>query len=123
MSQLAPLGSPENWVDQEGWINATLEQVEKDFRLQGINISLTKGKRDYAILVQEVVEVMRSVDLINHDKFAGLLYQLDLSEKKMISKLHRSSPENIYQTVAHEIIKRCFEKVWWRNHFKSDSNL
>ncbi len=123
MSQIAPLGSPKNWVDQEVWINATLEQVEKDFRLQGLDISLTKGKREYPELVSELVDLMESLDLLNHDKFAGLLYQLDISEKKMISRLHRSNPENIYAMVAHEIIKRCFEKVWWRNHFKSDSNL
>lgn len=110
-------GLPEKWNDHPDLIDKTLAQVEKDFALQGLSLSLKMDSRDYSEIVAFLAEKMESLDLVHSGKLTSILYQIDLSEKELRKELPNSSPEQLYFVLAEKVIKRCFQKVWTRKIF------
>lgn len=92
-----------------------IEQTNKDFALanENIDIPLDIFPFELKVLLQEKI-----LKLINH-KFAeylNLLYIIDVSEEE-IKKLDGSDVFKLSEDVAFLILKREWQKVWFRNKY------
>jgi hypothetical protein len=92
-----------------------VEQTNKDFALanESIDVPLDVFPLHFKECVQEKV-----YKLIQH-KFAeylNLLYIIDVSESE-IKKLNGSDIEELSEQVTFLILKREWQKVWFRNKF------
>ena len=92
-----------------------IEQTNKDFALanEAIDIPLSIFPFQFKELVHEKI-----IKLINH-KFAeylNLLYIIDVSEEQ-IKKLDGSDIVQLAEQVTFLILKREWQKVWFRNKY------
>jgi hypothetical protein len=94
----------------------TLEQIEKDFRLQGIDLTFEDRGLEYPLLVSALSEKLQSAGLHESVALRPLLYQLDISEKYIEQEITGNPEESAL--LADAIIKRCFAKVVYRKRFQ-----
>lgn len=92
-----------------------IEQTNKDFALanENIDIPLDIFPFELKLLIQEKI-----IKLINY-KFAeylNLLYIIDVSEDQ-IKKLDGSNAFKLSEDVTFLILKREWQKVWFRNKY------
>jgi hypothetical protein len=107
--------APAFYGEDDHFASSVMRQIEKDFRLQGIDLILPESVPSYVELVGIVEEHLRHSELLHSPKFVGLLYQLDLSESKMRNLIKNTTPDGIHLSIAYEIVKRCAAKIYWRN--------
>ena len=114
-SYIAPI-SIENLLaeaEQENLYQKLIEQINKDFTLanESIDILESTSTHDSKLLLHEKI-----YRLIQH-KFAeylNLLYIVDVSESE-IKKLDGSDISELSGQVSFLILKREWQKVWFRN--------
>ena len=106
-----------NANDREQIIAATIEQVRKDFALQGIDLQTNKFPNER--LVYSFSTLLDDMEFLHDTRLPALLYQLDLKESEISYKLTSSKPAEVYKVLARSILKRCFEKVMWRRKYQS----
>ncbi|MCH2215025.1 MAG: hypothetical protein MK086_07645 [Flavobacteriales bacterium] len=95
----------------------TLLQLEKDFRLQGINLTVTNRESYYPEILAELAKRMSKLDLINSQAGTGIFYQLDIPEQFITEEVLSREGIQRYQILAEAIIRRCFVKVMYRKKF------
>lgn len=105
--------APANW--QKQLAVETFKQIEKDFALQGVIIQLDYSKLDYTSFIQNLASKLKSITFVHHNALTRILYQIDLDEKELFATMKTVSPAEIYAYLADRILRRCFEKVYWRN--------
>jgi len=92
-----------------------IEQINKDFNLANEAIDFPMS-----ILPEELkIQLHEKIYRLIQDKFAeylNLLYIIDVSEEQ-IKKLDGSDLSELAQEVAFLILKREWQKVWFRNKF------
>lgn len=110
-------GLPEKWDEHPDLIAKILAQVEKDFALQGLSLSLKTESHVYPEIVALLAKKMEAIDLVHSGKLAAILYQIDLSEKELRNELPETSANRLYFVLADKVIKRCFQKVLTRKFF------
>ena len=104
----------------ELYVKETAEQIIKDFALFGMDISFSGNVITAYDELFKQLEVHVSYLLTNnHDKLLALLYQIDLSEKKLREELSSDSMLSEIQQIAELIIQRELLKVLTRHYFKS----
>jgi hypothetical protein len=92
-----------------------LEQINKDFNLANEPINFPKSTTPYELKVQLHEKIYRML----HYKFAeylNLLYIIDVSEEQM-KKLDGSDLVQLSEDVSFLILKREWQKVWFRNKY------
>jgi hypothetical protein len=92
-----------------------LEQINKDFNLANEPIDFPKSTTPYELKVQLHEKIYRML----HYKFAeylNLLYIIDVSEEQM-KKLDGSDLVQLSEEVSFLILKREWQKVWFRNKY------
>lgn len=120
LSSGAPFPEPKNWQLRAEMARETTLQVQKDFALHGLNISLENATKAYPDLVKSLAEKLDKMRFIEHLKLPAILYQIDLNEREMVLNLQNLNPQETYFFLADRILKRCFEKVYWRHKMKGD---
>lgn len=95
----------------------TLLQIEKDFSLQGIEISIQDEELTYNQLVNVISESLKDLQERSHSKLQPLLYQLDISEKFVREEVLSKKQEEHSALLADAVIKRCFAKVVFRKKY------
>lgn len=103
---------PEKW--QHIFAKDTLQQVEKDFALQGVILNLNYDNFHYREIIQNLAEVLENITFLNNRSLSGVLYQTDVDESELLFSLSQVKPADIYLFLADQILRRCFEKVYWR---------
>ena len=92
-----------------------IEQTNKDFALanEAIDIPLSIFPFQFKELVHEKI-----IKLINHKftEYLNLLYIIDVSEEQ-IKKLDGSDIVQLAEQVTFLILKREWQKVWFRNKY------
>lgn len=92
-----------------------IEQINKDFTLANENVDFEISIAPIDLKIQLHEKIYR---LIQH-KFAeylNLLYIIDVSENE-IKKLDGSDISELAEQVAFLILKREWQKVWFRNRY------
>ncbi len=92
-----------------------LEQINKDFNLANEPVDFPKSTRPEELKIQLHEKIYR---LISH-KFAeylNLLYIIDVNEQQ-VKQLDGSDLVSLSEQVAFLILKREWQKVWFRNRY------
>jgi len=92
-----------------------IEQLNKDFNLAGIDETFRLDCSP-SELIQELQKTV--VRLISHDfdGYLNLLYRVDISENE-IKKLGGADIEKMSGQVVYLLLKREWQKVWFKNKF------
>jgi hypothetical protein len=93
---------------------ATLDQIEKDFALQGIAIELPRSDMGYGELISRMAAILDEKKIPESSALQALLYQLDISESFASREVLAAREEEITLRLADAIVKRCFAKVVYR---------
>ncbi len=109
----APLNAQNN-----SWAEQTLRQIEKDFTLQGLEITLPTQSPGYLELIKIIASKLQSENMLEKKQMIGLLYQMDINEKSIKRDLDSKEIDKGYTIIAEAMIKRCFTKVYLRNTLK-----
>jgi hypothetical protein len=102
-------------AEGENLYSKLLEQINKDFNLANEPIDFPKSTTPYELKVQLHEKIYRML----HYKFAeylNLLYIIDVSEEQM-KKLDGSDLVQLSEDVSFLILKREWQKVWFRNKY------
>ena len=117
---MADSPAPRSFYPPEEFSNLreqTLSQIEKDFALQGIQISISRQITEYEKLVRSFADILRKENLLEKGDLRALLYQLDIAESFAGEVIMKGDEEGKLLRLADAIIKRCFAKVVYRQRF------
>jgi hypothetical protein len=92
----------------------TLDQVEKDFSLQGIRFRFSDRQSGYPKLIGQLSDFLREGDYLQKGNFFSLLYQWDISAHDLRSRLSGKPESELYHHLAAAVLERCFRKVYLR---------
>ncbi|WP_310277908.1 hypothetical protein [Flavobacterium piscis] len=103
-------------VQKESLYLKLIEQINKDFNLanEGIDFPLSISPDELKIQLHEKVYRMIQYKFA---EYLNLLYIIDVSEKE-IKKLDGSDLVVLAEEVSFLILKREWQKVWFRNYYK-----
>ncbi|KQO34357.1 hypothetical protein ASF10_01150 [Flavobacterium sp. Leaf82] len=93
-----------------------IEQINKDFNLanEGIDFPLSISPEELKIQLHEKIYRMIQYKFA---EYLNLLYIIDVSEIE-IKKLDGSDLVILAEQVSFLVLKREWQKVWFRNHYK-----
>lgn len=93
-----------------------IEQINKDFNLanEGIDFPMSISPEELKIQLHEKIYRMIQYKFA---EYLNLLYIIDVSESE-IKKLDGSDLVILAEQVAFLILKREWQKVWFRNYYK-----
>ena len=94
-------------IKENQYIIETIEQLEKDFLLSGINLIISKPIKSYDFLFHVLLDQLY---ILNKKKITELLYRVDLSEEFIRSQITKSSA-GFLELISELIIKRVLYKV------------
>lgn len=101
-------------------LNETANQIIKDFEMFGMEIKFSGNNFDaYEELFNQIEPHIKNLIDVNHSKFMGILYRIDLSDEQIKKAVHKNTSESFSEIVTDLIIKRELQKVVIRKHFKS----
>lgn len=112
-----PEESPEKYFSDRELVEKTLQQVEKDFSLQGIDLCLNRHPKSYDELMAELADKLHEVETTGDEQLPALLYRIDLPEKEIFRAMEDSTGVNFYHFLADKILRRCFQKVILRRKY------
>lgn len=102
------------------YINATAQQVIKDFDLFDIEIKFS-GDPDNAyneLLYQISPPIAKLIDG-NYKKLLNLLYRIDVNESKLSTLVNDSTVSSLSEAIADLVIKRELQKIVIRRHYST----
>ena len=92
-----------------------IEQINKDFNLANESIDFHKSTTPHELKVQLHEKVYRML-MYKFAEYLNLLYIIDVSEDQ-IKKLDGSDLVQLSEEVSFLILKREWQKVWFRNKY------
>lgn len=103
-------------AENESLYSKLIEQINKDFNLanEGIDFPMSVTPSELKIQLHEKIYRMIQYKFA---EYLNLLYIIDVAEDE-IKKLDGSDLVVLAEQVAFLILKREWQKVWFRNNFK-----
>lgn len=92
-----------------------IEQINKDFNLANEAIDFPSSTKPYELKVQLHEKIYRLIQY-KFAEYLNLLYIVDVAEDQ-IKKLDGSDLVELSEQVSFLILKREWQKVWFRNRF------
>ncbi len=92
-----------------------LEQINKDFNLANESVDFPKSTSPEELMIQLHEKIYRLIQY-RFAEYLNLLYIIDVSEDQ-IKQLDGSDISELSKQVAFLILKREWQKVWFRNKF------
>ena len=102
-------------AEKENLYLKLIEQINKDFNLANESIDFPMSTSPEELKIQLHEKVYRLIQF-KFAEYLNLLYIIDVSESE-IKKLDGSDLVNLSEDVAFLILKREWQKVWFRNKF------
>ena len=102
-------------VSNKGLLTHLVTQLNKDFALSGLSISL-ENITDAQHLSNTLIKIVQHLIQTNFDGFLQLLYRVDVEESQLQSDATQNI-EVISEKATFLILKREWEKVYYKNHF------
>lgn len=102
-------------AEKETLYQKLIEQINKDFNLanEPIDLPMSSSPEELKLLLHE--KIYRLIQY-KFAEYLNLLYIIDVSEEQ-IKKLDGSDMLILSQEVAFLILKREWQKVWFRNRY------
>jgi hypothetical protein len=105
-----------NAVDEDLYLSL-IQQLNKDFILSNLEKNISESSTPTE-LKSELYAVIEELINSSFDTFLSLLYRVDLSENE-IKHLPKENFETYIATVSFLILKREWQKVWFRKEYSS----
>lgn len=102
-------------AEKENLYLKLIEQINKDFNLANESIDFPLSTAPAELKIQLHEKIFRLIQY-KFAEYLNLLYIIDVSENE-IKKLDGSDLVNLSEDVAFLILKREWQKVWFRNKF------
>ncbi|WP_348727173.1 hypothetical protein [Tenacibaculum sp. 190130A14a] len=103
-------------VDKDLYIQL-IHQLNKDFELVSLDIAFDTESTPLE-LKNTLQETVKNLLLNDSDGYYNLLYRIDVSET-IIKSIDTSSMDNYSEEVTFLILKRVWQKVYYKNKFSS----
>jgi hypothetical protein len=108
--------------NDEKIVRETAQQVIKDFALFGITIEFPPDIHwAYYQLFDQLNEHVHRLLGTNNKLLLSLLYQIDVSEKRIQKSAMDNAEKQLSEIVTDLILERELKKVLTRNYFKQNS--
>lgn len=106
--------------DDERIVRETAMQVIKDFGLFGMEVNFPSDIHwAYEQLFEQLHNYVSTMLNENNKKLLSLLYQIDVSEQKILSESKNQADKDLSEIVTELILDRELKKVITRNYFKN----
>ncbi|MFC6097160.1 hypothetical protein ACFPVY_10945 [Flavobacterium qiangtangense] len=117
MNFIAPINTDNllSEAEKENLYLKLIEQINKDFNLANEPIDFPMSTLPEELKIQLHEKIFRLIQY-KFAEYLNLLYIIDVSENE-IKKLDGSDLVNLSEDVAFLILKREWQKVWFRNKF------
>ena len=117
MNFIAPLNANQllEEAEKESLYLKLIEQINKDFNLANEGIDFPKSIAPEELKIQLHEKIYRMIQY-KFAEYLNLLYIIDVSEDQ-IKKLDGSDLVILAENVAFLILKREWQKVWFRNKY------
>lgn len=102
-------------------IRQTVQQIQKDFGMFGMDIHFTGNtEMAYNEMFVQLLDHISNLMNLNYQKLSSLLYQIDLSENKIIEAEIKHPQWTRNEIITELVIHRELKKVLIRNYFKNN---
>lgn len=110
----------EPFKSDEMVIRQTVQQVQKDFQMFGLDIDFPIDfHMVYHDLWRHVGAHIESLLLINLQKLSALLYQVDIDEHEILKAWEEHPEFTKAEVITELLIYRELKKVLFRNYYKN----
>ncbi len=110
----------EPFKSDEMVIRQTVQQVQKDFRMFGLDIEFPIDfHMVYYDLCKYVGAHVESMLIINLQKLSALLYQVDIDEHEILKAWEEHPEFTKAEVITELLIYRELKKVLYRNYYKN----
>ncbi len=100
-------------IENENFLIKLIEQLNKDFQMANVSESIADTLL-ISVVNDRLNEILLSLITSQYDIYLNLLYRIDISENELATIKGTDLKENINE-VAFLIIKREFQKVWFKS--------
>ncbi len=102
-------------AEKESLYSKLIEQINKDFNLANEAVDFPQSTTPYELKVQLYEKIYRLIQY-KFAEYLNLLYIIDVAEDQ-IKRLDGSDIVELSEQVAFLILKREWQKVWYRNRY------
>jgi hypothetical protein len=102
-------------AEKESLYSKLIEQINKDFNLANEAVDFPQSTTPYELKVQLHEKIYRLIQY-KFAEYLNLLYIIDVAEDQ-IKRLDGSDIVELSEQVAFLILKREWQKVWYRNRY------
>lgn len=115
--------SVQTLLSNEEVVQATIQQIMKDFAMFGIEIVFT-GSHDqaYEELMKQLVGPIENLLATNPKRLWPVLYQVDISNVALEKTAALKPDFTSAQVIAHQVIERELKKVLTRFYYRNNSS-
>ena len=103
-------------IEENSFLNETVEQLEKDFLMVGVNFDVPKPVLNYSSLFNFTLHLVDVLNEKDSQKILNLLYRIDLSEEIVKDEMQQTEL-SFTKMISEMIVKRELYKVIIRNKF------
>ena len=103
-------------IEENSFLNETVEQLEKDFLMVGVTFDVPKPVLSYSSLFNFTLHLVDSLNEKDSQKILNLLYRIDLSEEIVKDEMQQTEL-SFTKMISEMIVKRELYKVIIRNKF------
>ena len=103
-------------IEENFFLNETVEQLEKDFLMVGVNFDVPKPVLSYSSLFNFTLHLVDALNEKDSQKILNLLYRIDLSEEIVKDEMQQTDL-SFTKMISEMIVKRELYKVIIRKKF------
>ena len=97
-------------IKENSFLNETVEQLEKDFLMIGVDFDVPKPILNYSSLLNFTFNLVDALNEKDSQKILNLLYRIDLSEEIVKTEMQKTD-FNFSKMLSEMIVKRELYKV------------
>jgi len=105
-----------NYIEKNSFLNETVEQLEKDFLMEGVKFDVPKPVFSYSSLFNFIYQLVDNLNEKDSQKILNLLYRIDLSEEIVKDEMQQTEL-SFTKMISEMIVKRELYKVIIRKKF------
>ena len=102
-------------IEKNSFLNETVEQLEKDFLMVGVNFDVPKPVFNYSSLFNFTLHLIDALNEKDSQKILNLLYRIDLSEE-FVQVQMKETEYSFTEMLSELIVKRELYKVILRKN-------
>ena len=106
-----------NYVKEECLLIELIRQINKDCELSNLNFYI-KESEELELIIEALQKLILNLLEQNYEGYLRLIYRIDLAEKELLL-IQKEAFEERIQRLAFSILKREYQKVWFRFRYKN----